>query len=62
MHHRWLIGALVGISTLLPVQAAIASNHTAQVVVVHGVPGLTVDVLVDGLLRSRTSPSPTIRL
>ncbi len=47
MHRRMFIG-LAAALLALPATAAFASNHTAEVVVVHGVPGLDVDVLVNG--------------
>ncbi len=49
MNRRILTGIVAAALAVLPAAAASASSHdTAEVVVVHGVPGLEVDVLVDG--------------
>lgn len=49
MRRRIFATALAAALMIIPAQAAFADNHNnAQVVVVHGVPGLEVDVLVDG--------------
>ncbi len=45
---RKLIIGLAALALAVIPAAAFAANHTAQVVVVHGVPGLEVDILVDG--------------
>jgi len=49
MRRKLILSALVAALMLVPAQAAFADNHNnAQIVVVHGVPGLDVDVLVNG--------------
>jgi hypothetical protein len=52
MRTRWLTVLTVGALLTLPATSAFADEHTAdcdaEVVVVHGVPGLTVDIQVNG--------------
>ena len=46
---RFATGVAAAALALLPMTAAAAAEHgTAEIIVVHGVPGLEVDVLVDG--------------
>lgn len=49
MRRKIIASAFAAALMMVPAQAAFADNHdTAQIVVVHGVPGLEVDVLVNG--------------
>ncbi len=45
---RWTLSALVAAFMVALAPAAMADGHGAQVSVVHGIPGLTVDVFVNG--------------
>ncbi len=45
---KFITGVAAAALAAIPLNAAVAAEHTpAEVIVVHGVPGLTVDVLVD---------------
>lgn len=49
MKRKFFAGIMAAMLAVIPATAASASSHTAQVVVVHGVPGLEVDILIDGV-------------
>lgn len=52
MNKRFLLAAMAAALAIIPASAAFGSSHTgggdAEVVIVHGVPDLEVDILIDG--------------
>jgi len=49
MNKKFLIGAMAAALAVIPASAAMAAGHeTAEIVIVHGVPDLEVDILIDG--------------